>query len=176
VKGALWDLLISGFNSSSSEYNASSYGIVLPSYPDESLCTDFQEHCSGPLSDLWMSGTLAGKEATRLQRLLNRTCAQYPASGETSSTVGQLKLSDATISYISERASASTNSFSTTLNLTSPTRNISSSAGGDALSQLKEWGSCPHGYVIPDDPDHTHNKWMAGTQCALACRYYLYLR
>ena len=172
VQRALWDLLVSGFNSSSSEDNASSYEIALPSYPDESLCTDFQTHCGGPLSDLWMSGTLAGKEATRLQRLLNRTCTQYSASGTTSSTVGQLKLSDATISYISSRvSSASTNSFSATVNLTSPTRNMSSAAGGDALSQLKEWGSCPHGYVIPDDPDHTHNKWMAGTQCAQACRY-----
>jgi hypothetical protein len=29
---------------------------------------------------------------------------------------------------------------------------------------------CPQGYVVPDDPTHPRNKWLAGTGCAEACR------
>ena len=30
--------------------------------------------------------------------------------------------------------------------------------------------SCPHGFVVPDDPNHARNVWIEGTGCAQACR------
>ena len=49
-------------------------------------------------------------------------------------------------------------------------------SGDAAAIAIEAWRSsftpsCPHGFVIPDDPLHPRNVRIEGTACAQACRY-----
>jgi hypothetical protein len=126
----------------------------VPSFPNRSVCTDFQTACP-----------LVVAQSVNSSSLLSSTCTD-----DDTSAMGPMLFPSRTqvVGHVNLHWDNETNEFSNTtftaLALYSEPNDMS-----DAVDSEDYSPSCPSGYVIPERPDDSAVKWVSGTACAVSC-------
>jgi hypothetical protein len=183
-------------SSLSSRNKYSNSHVVLPSYPHESICLDYEQECRSFINT-W-AGKLFNKDDTFFPRLWQPDCSRnvtlngYYSNGTSSSmssvraypsknqTVSRLLWQNTTTTiYLSgkKKLRRKTYSYVVVDVQTEPFSLLQQSSGGSSTSHtynrssFDRWQTtCPTGYVVPDNAFSDRITWMEGTGCATACR------
>lgn len=125
------------------------HNVVVPSYPNYSICLDYKNSCRD---------FLLGAPRNRLNSI--DSLAKPDCDAEING-VRQFPVEDQIVLQLQN--------LSALIDVISPPNGVA-----DLDSDPEYDPVCPYGFVIPDDPDSEDNWWIKGSACAVACQSPLY--